>query len=156
MMVLPHLPYLPYGTFREAVTFPAAGKFDDATIRKALDRLHLGHRVPSMDVIARWDRELTLDEQQRVAWVRVLLHAPRWVIEDEAMSALEEDARQALQSIFSQELAGTAVITIGRDDFHDHFYSRSYQLRTQTPGLQLPLYLPHAASHAWPIPATAE
>jgi putative ATP-binding cassette transporter len=145
MMFLPHLPYMPFGTLREAVAYPTPDRFADAAIRAALDRLQLGHRAASLDMTARWDKELTLDEQQRLAWVRVLLHAPGWVIEDEAMSALEEDARDTLLSIFKQELAGTAVISIGRDDFHDHFYGRTFQLRTRMPGLRLPLHLPYDA-----------
>jgi ABC-type uncharacterized transport system fused permease/ATPase subunit len=71
----------------------------------------------------------------------VLLHAPRWVIEDEAMSALDADARQLLLSLFKKERAGTTVVSIGRDEFHDGFYTRAYRLRTQPPRLHLPLHL---------------
>ena len=140
-MFLPHLPYIPYGSLREVLTYPTPGTFSDAAVLAALERLQLGHRAPFLDQIARWDKELTLDEQQRVAFVRVLLHAPRWVIEDEAMSALDEDARQLLLSMFKEELASTTVVSIGRDEFHDGFYSRAYRLRSQPLRLHLPLHL---------------
>lgn len=141
IMFLPHVPYMPYGSLREVLTYPTPGTFSDAAILAALERLQLGHRAPFLDQIARWDKELTLDEQQRVAFVRVLLHAPRWVIEDEAMSALDEDARPLLLSMFKDEFAGTTVVSIGQDEFHDGFYSRAYRLQTHPPRLYLPLHL---------------
>lgn len=141
IMFLPHLPYLPYGRLRDVLTYPTPGKFSDAAVLAALERLQLGHRAPFLDRIARWDKELTLDEQQRVTFVRVLLQAPRWVIEDEAMSALDEEGRQLLLSMFKEELTGTTVVSIGRDEFHDGFYSRAYRLRSQPPRLHLPLHL---------------
>jgi putative ATP-binding cassette transporter len=141
MMFLPHLPYLPFGSLRELVAHPTPGKFDDAAIRAALESLKLGHRAGSLDVTLRWDRELTLDEQQRIAWIRVLLQKPRWVIEDESMSALDEETRKALLSVFKHELARTAVISVGRDDFHNGFYGRAYRLQVDGPGLKLPLRL---------------
>lgn len=145
MMFLPQLPYMPFGSLRQVMTYPTPEKFSQAAILAALERLQLGHRAPSLDDIARWDKELTFDEQQRVAFIRVLLHAPAWVIEDEAMSALDADARRAVQSIFENELAGAALVNIGRDDFHNGFYSRVYRLQSQSPRLDLPLRLADGA-----------
>lgn len=139
MMFLPHLPYIPLGKLRDVLTYPAHGRFTDDEVRAALDRLQLGHRARYLDRVARWDKELSLDEQQRIAFVRVLLHAPKWVIEDEAMSALDTDIRHVVQSIFEKELVGTAVISIGRDEFRNHFFQRLYHLRATPPGLSLPI-----------------
>jgi putative ATP-binding cassette transporter len=147
MMFLPQLPYMPFGSLRQVMTYPAPEKFSQAAVLAALERLQLGHRAPSLDHIARWDKELTFDEQQRVAFIRVLLHAPAWVIEDEAMSALDADARRAVQSIFENELAGAALVSIGRDGFHNGFYSRVYRLQSQSPRLELPLRLADGAQH---------
>ncbi len=138
MMFLPHAPYIPLGTYREVITYPHTAEFSDKQIIAALKRLKLGHRVEVLDRLARWDKELSLDEQQRIAYVRVLLHKPVWVLEDDSMSALEEDVRELIQSVFEQELAGTAVVTLGRDEFQDHFYQRVYQLQSEPPGLQVP------------------
>jgi putative ATP-binding cassette transporter len=116
MMFMPQRPYLPPGTLRAAVSYPAeAGRFDDAAIRAALERVELGHLAPSLDRNERWDRTLPLDEQQRLAFARLLLHAPRWVFLDDAISALGEDHRQLVFSIFDRELAGAAVLRFGRD-----------------------------------------
>jgi putative ATP-binding cassette transporter len=91
-----------------------------------------------LDRVERWDQELSLDEQQRIAFVRVLLHLPLWVVHDEAMSAIDEEGRSAIRSIFSKELAGTAVLGIGRAEPPD-FYGRMCALRRRPGGLSLPL-----------------
>ncbi|MGH8721964.1 MAG: ATP-binding cassette domain-containing protein, partial [Burkholderiales bacterium] len=116
MMFMPQRPYLPPGTLRAAVSYPAeAGRFDDAAIRTALERLDLAHLVPALDRQGRWDRQLPLDEQQRLAFARLLLHAPRWVFLDDAISALGEEHRRLVFSIFERELAGAAVLRFCRD-----------------------------------------
>ena len=54
------------------------------------------------------------------------------------MSALDDDARQVVQSIFQSDLQGTTIVSIGRNEFRNHFYHRVYHLRVQPPGLHLP------------------
>ena len=82
MTFIPQRPYLPLGTLRAAVCYPAEpGRFDEAAVSAALERVDLGDLVPSLDRTDRWDRQLPLDEQQRLAFARLLLHAPRWVVE---------------------------------------------------------------------------
>src|SRR5918996_1402467 len=116
MMFMPQRPYLPPGTLRAAVSYPAgAGRFDDAAVLAALDRVELARLAPALDREDRWDRQLALDEQQRLAFARLLLHAPRWVFLDDAIGALAEDHRQLVLSIFERELSGAAVLRFGRD-----------------------------------------
>ncbi len=116
MMFMPQRPYLPPGPLRAAVSYPAEeGQFDDAAVRAALERVDLGHLAPSLDQKERWDRKLSLDEQQRLAFARLLLHAPRWVFFDDAIGALGEDHRHLVLSIFERELADAAVIRFGRE-----------------------------------------
>jgi putative ATP-binding cassette transporter len=124
MMFMPQRPYLPLGTLRAAVTYPAEpGRFDDAAVRAALERVDLDHLASALDRTERWDRQLPLDEQQRLAFARLLLHQPRWVVLDDATGALDEDHRELVLSIFKRELAGSAVIRLGRDPAADGFWS---------------------------------
>jgi putative ATP-binding cassette transporter len=115
MMFMPQRPYLPPGTLRAALSYPAEASRFDASVGAALERVDLAHLAPSLDRDERWDRKLSLDEQQRLAFARLLLHAPRWVFLDDAIGALSEDHRQLVFSIFEQELAGAAVLRFGRD-----------------------------------------
>ena len=126
MMFMPQRPYLPLGTLRAAVSYPdGPERFDDAAVRAALERVDLGHLVPLLDRTQRWDRQLTLDEQQRLAFARLLLHEPRWVVLDDAVGALDEEHRRLVLSIFERELASATVIHFGRNPVLDCSWDRT-------------------------------
>ena len=135
MMFMPQRPYLPLGSLRAAVSYPAEpGRFDDAAVRAALMRVGLGHLVPALENEQRWDKELPVEEQQRLAFARLLLHQPRWVLIDDAMGALDQEHRQLMLSIFEHELTDAAVISIGRSPANDGFYSRILHFRRLSEG----------------------
>jgi vitamin B12/bleomycin/antimicrobial peptide transport system ATP-binding/permease protein len=149
MMFMPHRPYIPPGKLRAAITYPAPpAKFSDDAIRSALERLGMERVAKYLDTSSRWDKDLAMDDQQRLAFARVLLHRPRWVFMDEAMNALDEDERRLALSVFEEELTGSAVvclISVG----HNHsgnFFQRIFYLRTELPGLDLPFQRPHMAN----------
>lgn len=130
LMFVPQRPYLPLGTLRTAIVYPArSASFDDAALQRVLARVGLDHLAAALDTERRWDNELTLDEQQRLAFARILLHAPQGVVLDDAMASLDEEHRRLMLSIFERELAGTTVVSIGRGPAHDGFYNRTVRLR---------------------------
>jgi vitamin B12/bleomycin/antimicrobial peptide transport system ATP-binding/permease protein len=134
MMFMPQRPYLPLGTLRAAVVYPAEpDRFDDAAVRAALERLDLGHLAPALDRVERWDRQLSLDEQQRLAFARLLLHQPRWVVLDDAIGALDEKQRRLALSIFERELAGATLIRLGRESAPDGAWNRVLRI-VELPG----------------------
>ena len=61
---------------------------------KALERCDLGSLIAKLDRTERWDQELSLGEQERLAFARLLLHKPGWVFLDEATAALDEDSQR--------------------------------------------------------------
>jgi putative ATP-binding cassette transporter len=129
MMFLPQRPYLPTGTLRKAIAYPAdVAAFKEEDLRAALKRVGLGHMGGELDQEAAWDKFLSLDEQQLLGFARVLLHAPKWVFLDDALGALDPVKRQELIAVFDHELAGTAVISTGRNPVN-HFYTRTLHLR---------------------------
>ena len=94
MAFLPQRPYLPLGTLRNAVTYPSpSDAFSDAEVGQALERCGLGDLIRKLDQVDRWDKELSLGEQERLAFARLLLHKPGWVFLDEATAALDEDSQ---------------------------------------------------------------
>ncbi|HYZ30897.1 MAG TPA: ABC transporter ATP-binding protein/permease, partial [Crenalkalicoccus sp.] len=114
MMVLPQRPYLPLGTLKAALAYPAAADaFEEVAAAAALRRCDLGQLVARLSEAARWDAVLSLGEQQRLAFARLLLHRPRWVLMDEATSALDEASQAAMMALFEAELAGCALLSIG-------------------------------------------
>jgi putative ATP-binding cassette transporter len=128
-MFMPQRPYLPLGTLRAAVTYPAEpGRFDDALVRRALERVDLGHLAPALDRIERWDRQLPLEEQQCLALARLLLHGPRWVVADDPISALSEDHRRRVLEVCARELVGATLIRLGRAPVLDGFWTQTLHI----------------------------
>ena len=112
MMFMPQRPYLPLGPLRAALTYPASPrKFTTEKLKAALHRCGLDHLRDRLDERERWDRVLSVGEQQRLAFGRLLLHKPDWVFMDEATSALDEEMQQSVMALFDKELAGTTVVS---------------------------------------------
>ena len=130
MMFMPPRPYLPLGTLRAGASYPAAPeRFDHASVAAALEQVGLCHLLLALDREERWDQSLSLEEQQRLAFARLLLHRPRWVMLDDALGALDEDQRRSMLAIFEHELVDTAVVSIGRSPARNGFYDRTLHFR---------------------------
>jgi putative ATP-binding cassette transporter len=129
VLYMPRTPYLPPGTLREILAYPrAAQDFEAAAYAGALTRLQLDRLVPLLDESRRWDRELSEDEQQTVAFARSLLHAPSWLLMDEVLDALDDDARAHVVDLLGKDLPRTGIIHIGRADAHEHLFERVLHL----------------------------
>jgi putative ATP-binding cassette transporter len=137
-------PYLPRGTLREVLAYPfAIGKFESAAYEVALARLGLERLKPLLDEIRRWDRDLSQDEQVALAFARIQLQSPPWVMIDDAMGSLDDEARERVTEIFSQELRDTTVINIGKaTEARDPFFSRVLHLVKAPPVAPAPRAAP--------------
>jgi vitamin B12/bleomycin/antimicrobial peptide transport system ATP-binding/permease protein len=145
MAFLPQRPYLPLGTLRNALSYPsAADAFPEADIRKALERCDLGSLIAKLDRTERWDQELSLGEQERLAFARLLLHKPGWVFLDEATAALDEDSQRRVMRLFDDELKQTTVLSIGHRPDLAAYHTRTLQLVHGLDGDRLKLKPPPA------------
>jgi putative ATP-binding cassette transporter len=131
MMFLPQQPYLPLGSLRSVLAYPSApDRYDEAAMRQALSRMGLERLGDALEREAHWDKELSVDEQQALAFSRLLLHAPKWVFADDALSALDAKDRKSVMQIFEHELAGsTLVSTAHGNNIDESFYRRTLHLR---------------------------
>ena len=146
MMFVPQSPYHPAGALKAALTYPEPpDRYTDAEAIRVLERVNLGRLGPQLGLKKRWDKELTLDERWRLVLSRVLLHSPDWVIYDEFIAELDDESRKIALSIFSSELAKTAVVSVGRLAPGHGFYQRTLKLQTRLPGLKLPLHFVNGA-----------
>jgi putative ATP-binding cassette transporter len=138
MMFMPQRPYLPLGTLRAALAYPVAvSELSVIALRAALHRCGLNHLIGRLEDRERWDRVLSVGEQQRLAFARLLLHKPEWVFMDEATSALDEDTQKSLMGLFQQELAGTTVVSIAHRPGMDVYHDRSLTLVMAAGGARL-------------------
>ena len=105
-LFLPQRPYMPIGTLREALWFPAppaSGR--EAEACAALASVGLSALSQRLDEDSHWVQTLSLGEQQRLAIARALLIKPDWLFLDEATSAIDEEEEAALYRIIARCLA---------------------------------------------------
>jgi len=111
---LPQQPYLQPGTLRSQLIYPSAeSSLDDEQLLEILEQVHLPHlagRVGGLDAVQDWAKLLSVGEQQRLAFGRVLVHGPGIVILDEATSALDCANEASLYARLRD--SGTTLISI--------------------------------------------
>jgi len=129
VMFVPRRPYVPPGSLRAALAYPLPEKtYEDSELVAALECCGLKQLTTSLDKEARWDRELSDDDQQCLVFARLPLHKPQWVVIDQALDSLEEHVRERVLSVFKEVLADMAVIDIGQRKRHDHLFTRVIHL----------------------------
>jgi vitamin B12/bleomycin/antimicrobial peptide transport system ATP-binding/permease protein len=114
MLFVPQRPYLPLGSLRVAVSYPAPeGTFTDDRIRDVLEALGLGRLTTRLDETEpSWAQQLSPNEQQRLGIARVLLNVPDWVFLDKATSALDDDMEKRVYALLAERLPRATVISI--------------------------------------------
>ena len=128
-MTLPQRPYLPIDTLAAAVSYPAIGGTLDADrIRELLVAVGLPALSTRLADEEHWNRMLSLGEQQRLAIARAILHAPDYLLLDEATASLDEPAEAALYRLLHERLPGTAIISIGHRSTLAAFHRRHLAL----------------------------
>jgi putative ATP-binding cassette transporter len=136
VMVVPQKPYIPIGSLRTAVTYPAAADtYSDEEIRKALVDVRLANLAESLDRDEAWSQRLSGGEQQRVALARALLTRPDWLFLDESTSALDEKLEAELYGILAARLPKTTIVSIGHRSTLATFHTRRLDM-TATEGGQ--------------------
>jgi putative ATP-binding cassette transporter len=138
MMFISQQDYIPPGTLRGALAYPAEpSHFTNEEYMAALERMKLAHLSPDLDRDARWERELTPEDQGKLAFARLLLHKPRWILLDEVADHLDEEARGFIIDIFDQELADAAIVNISKAHAVRDFYTRVLHLIEDPQGERL-------------------
>lgn len=135
MMFLSQRPFVPAGSIRTALTYANNHRQppSDVELTAVLERVGLGQLSHSLDQVQRWDKELSIGEQRRLTFARLLLRRPKWVISDEALDLLDDASREIILSIFATELAESAVISIAGTASSSNFYTRTIQLVAHRP-----------------------
>ena len=113
VLFLPQRPYLPLGSLRRALCYPSEEIGSEELMKAALHKVGLADFAGKMDDVDDWSRILSLGEQQRLAFARVLLTKPDWLFLDEASSALDEPREKELYEMLRQELPEMSIVSVG-------------------------------------------
>lgn len=129
ILYMPRTPYLPPGTLREVLAYPSAvASFDEPEYVAALKSTGLEHLIPKLDKQRRWDKKLSDDEQQALAFARVRLHKPQWLLIDEVLDSIDDSTHERIVAMLAKDLKQTGIIHIGKKEAHDHIFSRVLHL----------------------------
>ncbi|XP_002969260.2 ABC transporter D family member 2, chloroplastic [Selaginella moellendorffii] len=149
ILFLPQKPYMVLGTLKQQLLYPTWNveekeELDDGLLSQSstrpkprnaepaddqlaevLRQVKLGQlltRCNGLDSFADWSSVLSLGEQQRLAFARMLLSKPRLALLDEATSALDEETEAHLYGVL--KTSGISVISVGHRStlrrFHTH------------------------------------
>ncbi|HIK08376.1 MAG TPA: ABC transporter ATP-binding protein/permease [Trichormus sp. M33_DOE_039] len=112
LLFLPQRPYITWGSLRQQLTYPqTATNISGDILLKILQEVNLSdlaEHYGGLDAVIDWSRVLSLGEQQRLAFARLLLIQPKYAILDESTSALDEETEASLY----QKLQQTSVTYI--------------------------------------------
>jgi len=119
-MFLPQRPYCTLGSLREQLVYPQTVQEwrdainTDAPLIAALRTVQLGRLAESasLDEVRDWGDELSLGEQQRLAFARLLVNKPKLAILDEATSALDLGNEAAMYSALAK-VPGITYVSVG-------------------------------------------
>jgi vitamin B12/bleomycin/antimicrobial peptide transport system ATP-binding/permease protein len=123
-LFLPQRPYLPLGTLADALAYPrAAAGLARENLVEALRAVGLPQLAERLDEEGNWAQRLSIGEQQRLAFARVLLARPEIVFLDEATSALDEAAEMSLYRLLRDASWQPTIVSVGHHRtlrrFHD-------------------------------------
>jgi vitamin B12/bleomycin/antimicrobial peptide transport system ATP-binding/permease protein len=122
-------PYLPLGTLRTALAYPApAEDLSDDDAREALRAVQLGHLADRLDVETDWSKTLSPGEQQRLAFGRILLSRPSLIFLDETTSALDEGMEHAIYQLVRERLPECTIVSVGHRSSLENLHSNELTL----------------------------
>ncbi|WP_378954680.1 ABC transporter ATP-binding protein/permease [Pelosinus sp. sgz500959] len=114
IMFVPQKSYMPLASLRDIFQYPGLEKMvSDEELQFILIKCKLEHLFDKLDIVIDWGQVLSLGEQQRVAFVRVLLQKPYWLFLDEATSALDEQIEEQIYKMLIEKLSKTSIVSVG-------------------------------------------
>jgi putative ATP-binding cassette transporter len=128
LLFLPQKSYLPIGTLRAAVAYPAGeNSYTDLAIQHYFDLCNLSHLKKLLAQTDNWGQRLSPGEQQRIAFVRALLTRPDALFLDEASSALDTETEELVYQLILQELPESVIVSIA----HRESVAKHHKIRWQ-------------------------
>ncbi len=140
-MFVPQQSYLPNGTLRACLCYPDNGS--DAGTDECVELLRavrLEHLTEHLDESDSWSTRLSPGEQQRIAFVRVLLQKPTHLFLDEATASLDASNEATLYGLVLARLPGVTLISVAHRDRLQPFYTHTLNRR----GTSVNMPLAHA------------
>ena len=111
---LPQNPYMVLGSLRHQILYPQQREtITNERLLNTLKQVNLAHISERFDLEIEkdWSTLMSLGEQQRLAFARLLIYQPQYAILDEATSALDSTNEELLYQLLQQ--IGITFISVG-------------------------------------------
>ena len=129
MVFMPQRPFIPQGSLREVLCYPASDRaFDERAMHHALECAGAAWLAPRLNDTDAWDRILPLRMQQRLAFARLFLQRPAWIFIEEATDALDAKGEECMMEMLHRELPNATLITISFHPGLERFHQRKVVL----------------------------
>ena len=129
VMFVSQLPYIPLGDLRAVTSYPRAPVDDGhGDVQQALLKVALPHLIIRINEVKDWSKVLSIGEQQRIAFARILLTKPRVAFLDESTSALDEGLELMLYQLIRDELPDTIVVSVSHRETVEQHHDRQLVL----------------------------
>lgn len=129
LTIVPQKPYFPIGTLRDSLLYPNLDlDVSDQQMYAALEKCQLEVLKGRLDEGHDWLSILSLGEQQRLNFARIILAKPKWLIMDEPTASMDKPLEAKLFAILLQELPDLTLITIGHAPSLKELHTRCIEL----------------------------
>lgn len=130
VMFVPQKPYMMLGDLRAQLLYPS-GRSDltEADLQAILERVCLPELIVKsggLDSERDWSKVLSLGEQQRISFARILISGPKFVFLDESTSAVDVQTEEKLYRTLIE--IGTTFISVGHRETILRFHKRALRL----------------------------
>lgn len=130
MLFLPQRPYIILGNLREQLLYPHTKRsLTEEELRQFLEEVNLQNivtKIESFDAEVPWENILSLGEQQRLAFARLLINDPDFIILDEATSALDLQNEANLYNQLKQ--TNKTFISVGHRESLFNYHDKVLEL----------------------------
>ncbi|MBE9214967.1 ABC transporter ATP-binding protein/permease [Plectonema cf. radiosum LEGE 06105] len=133
ILFLPQKPYMILGSLRQQLLYPYLHKQisepELIEILKLVNLSKIAMKYQDLDTIEDWSQLLSIGEQQRLAFARLLLTKPNYAILDEATSALDETNEEHLYQQLQK--TGIAYISVGHNPQLLKYHQQVLEIKNQ-------------------------
>ena len=161
ILFVPQRPYLPLGNLATALRYPCTeqGMFPTSRLEAVLEKVGLGWLTAELDDVQNWSQRLSLGEQQRLAFARILFLKPALLFLDEATSALDEASEARLYSLLRTAPWQPTIVSVGHRSTLRNFHDQVLDVAAFSPSSEHLVFVPNlfleprSAFVAPPLPA---
>ncbi len=157
ILFLPQRPYMVLGTLRDQLLYPNTHlEVEDEHLKQVLEQVNLAgldERFGGFDAEQDWADVLSLGEQQRLTFARLLLNKPKYAILDEATSALDRGNEERLYQHLQAK--GTTFLSVGHRSTLVNYHQSVLELsQDKTWQIKQPLALVEEQPELLELPST--